>query len=84
MLARRVKPAKDSIAFAFFQSGCPEDVSSTMSIQVFGKQFGSSGHHSLGEVLFVSFVRSFKPNLFGLCLISEQVTTPQNVCLLPW
>ena len=38
---------------------------------------------SLSEVLFVSFFRFFKSNLFGLCPISDQVTTPQNFRLRP-
>ena len=44
-------------------------------------EFGTS---SLGEVLFFFFSDSSSQKLFDLCLTSDQVTTPQNFCLLPW
>ena len=53
----------------------PKNIFILCTYSSMGKEFGSSGHHSLGEALFVSFIlilsRFFKSNLFGLCPISD-------------
>ena len=64
-----IETVKKIMAFGSFQrASC-----------TFWKQFRSSGHHSLGNVLFVSFCRFFKSNLFGLCPISDKGHNPTKL-----
>ena len=68
-----IETVKKIMAFHFFQrASC-----------TFGKQFRSSGHHSLGEGLLVLFADSSSQTCLGCVRFQTKVTTPQNFRLRP-